>query len=140
MYTTNKKLKAHVEYTHEKVSGHLCPECGKNFKIKSSLRDHILVVHEGKKYHCDLCTKTFKNKCTLQSHVSQIHKGNKLPPVKCSQCQKSFSGNSRNAGLKRHIREVHEGKRPYACHMCGLAFSQSGNLKTHIRGKHKDSI
>ena len=140
VYTTNRKLKDHVAYTHEKVSGHLCPDCGKNFQSKNMLRDHILVVHEGKKYHCDLCTKTFKNKCTLQSHVSQIHKGNKLPPVKCSQCQKSFSGNSRNAALKRHISEVHEGKRPYACHICGLAFSQSGNLKTHIKGKHKDSI
>ena len=139
-YTIYQKLEEHIAFVHEKVSGHLCTQCGKNFKIKSSLRDHILVVHEGKKYHCDLCTKTFNHKSRMQSHVKQIHEGKKLPPVTCTQCHKSFTGNSRNAGLKRHIREVHEGKRPHACHLCGLAFSQSGNLKTHIRGKHKDSI
>ena len=136
VYTTNKKLKHHVAYTHEKVSGHLCPDCGKNFQFQNILRDHILVVHEGKKYHCELCTKTFNHKSGLQSHISQIHKGNKPPPVKCSQCEKVFQ----TSHLKRHIREVHEGKRPHACHLCGLAFSQSGNLKTHIRGKHKDTI
>ena len=139
-YTIHQKLEEHIAFVHEKVSGHLCTQCGKNFKIKSSLRDHILVVHEGKKYHCDLCTKTFMNKSTLQSHVIQIHEGKKAPPVKCSQCQKSFSGSSRNSNLQRHISEVHEGKRPYACHLCGLTFGQSGNLKTHMKGKHKDVI
>ena len=136
-YTTRRSLQKHIAFVHEKVSGHLCPNCGKNFQFESLMRDHILVVHEGKKFHCDLCTKTFMNKCTLQSHVSQIHKGNKPPPLKCNQCQKSFS---KKAGLQRHISEVHEGKRPHACHLCGLTFGQSGNLKTHIKGKHKDSL
>ena len=139
-YTIHQKLEEHIAFVHEKISGHLCTQCGKNFKIKSSLRDHILVVHEGKKYHCDLCTKTFTNKSSLRSHVSQIHEGKKPPPVTCTQCQKSFTGKSGKASLKRHMSEVHEGQRPFACHLCGLAFSQSGNLKTHIKGKHKDAI
>ena len=75
------------------------------------------------------------NKNTLQRHVSQIQEGNKPPPVKCTQCQKTFTNKSH---LQRHIKAVHEGKRPHACHLCGLTFGQSGNLKTHIKGKHKD--
>ena len=139
-YTERSSLKKHIAFVHEKVSGHLCPHCGKNFQGKDILRDHILVVHEGKKYHCDLCTKTFTNKSSLRSHVSQIHEGKKPPPVTCTQCQKSFTGKSGKASLKRHMSEVHEGQRPFACHLCGLAFSQSGNLKTHMKGKHKDAI
>jgi uncharacterized protein (UPF0212 family) len=134
-YAERSSLKKHIAFVHEKVSGHLCPHCGKNFQVKDILRDHILVVHEGKKYNCDLCTRTFTNKSSLRSHVSQIHEGNKPPPVKCSLCEKFFQ-----SGMKRDIREVHEGKRPYACHLCGLAFSQNGNLKTHMKGKHKDAI
>ena len=134
-YAERSSLKKHIAFVHEKVSGHLCPHCGKNFQVKDILRDHILVVHEGKKYNCDLCTRTFTNKSSLRSHVSQIHEGNKPPPVKCSLCEKFFQ-----SGMKRHIREVHEVKRPHACNLCGLAFSQNGNLKTHMKGKHKDAI
>ena len=54
-----------IAYVHEKVSGHLCTQCGKNFKIKSSLRDHILVVHEGKKYHCDCIYMSFSYICVI---------------------------------------------------------------------------
>ena len=75
------------------------------------------------------------NKNTLQRHVSQIHKGNKPLPLNCAQCQKSVTNKSH---LQRHIKAVHEGKRPHACHLCGLTFGQSGNLKTHIKVKHKD--
>ena len=134
-FIERSKLKKHIEFVHEKVSGHLCAHCGKNFQNKGQLKDHISVVHEGKKFHCDLCTKAFMNKTTLTRHVKEIHKGEKPPPVKCTQCQKSFSAKSH---LQRHIKAVHEGKRPHACHLCGLTFGQSGNLKTHIKGKHKD--
>ena len=33
---------------------------------------------------------------------------------------------------------MHDKKRPYACHLCDLSFGQTGNLKTHLKGKHKE--
>jgi glass-like protein len=101
------------------------------------MKDHILVVHEGKGFDCQFCNRTFNSILTMQSHIRNIHKGRKPKPEKCSQCDKIFV----NAGtLRKHTEAVHEKKRPYACHLCDLSFTQSGNLKTHIKGKHKEFI
>ena len=32
---------------------------------------------------------------------------------------------------------VHEGKRPYACHVCGLTCKSKSHLNTHIRSVHE---
>ena len=35
--------------------------------------------------------------------------------------------------LKRHISDVHEKKKPFACDLCEWSFAQNGQLKTHKR-------
>ena len=79
------------------------PHCVKNFPSKQTMLDHILVIHEGKKYHCQFCAKTFNHKCNMQSHVNRVHEGKKPKPAICSQCDKVFT---RSNALKRHIRET----------------------------------
>jgi len=90
------------EKAFEKASAFLCPHCVKNFPSKQTMLDHILVIHEGKKYHCQFCAKTFNHKCNMQSHVNRVHEGKKPKPAICSQCDKVFT---RSNALKRHIRE-----------------------------------
>lgn len=45
-----------------------CPDCGKNFKTKSSIKKHRLSKHEGQTYQCSRCLKTFQSKSGFQYH------------------------------------------------------------------------
>lgn len=40
-------------------------------------------------------------------------------------------------GRKQHILTVHEGRRPYACGICGATFGQRSHLRRHHRVVHK---
>ena len=67
-------------------------------------------------------------------HIGIAHEGKKPPEFFCPHCGKSFGSTT---GVNRHIEAVHEKKRPHSCHLCDLAFAQKGQLKTHIKGKHR---
>ena len=75
-------------------------------------------------------------KPSLKRHIEIVHEGKK-PSEKCPSCEKLFREKTH---LTRHIRDVHEKKKPFACDLCEWSFAQSGQLKTHKRGKHKLDI
>ena len=69
-----------------------CDECGKNFKLKKNLREHLRLVHHvwnGRSFHQPVlwtCTKCEKNHATckaLKQHMSDKH-----PEIifKCDYC------------------------------------------------------
>ena len=66
-----------------------CQECGKNFKEKRRLVDHITDVHSGRKT-CELCPQTFSNTRNLNRHIRDIHE-RKESNIICSNCGKSLS-------------------------------------------------
>ena len=39
--------------------------------------------------------------------------------------------------MKKHIEAVHEGKRPYTCHICGLGAKVKSQLQSHIAAVHE---
>ena len=51
------------------------------------------------------------------------------------ECGKAFVTPSK---LLRHIYS-HSGIRPFMCNVCGKSFSQSANLKTHVKNTHPES-
>ncbi|MFX1506584.1 MAG: C2H2-type zinc finger protein [Promethearchaeota archaeon] len=52
---------------------------------------------------------------------------------KCEECGKRFS---REDGLRRHIRRVHEGKK-YKCKHCDKEFSYHSGLSMHVKSVHE---
>ncbi|KAI4461748.1 zinc finger protein [Holotrichia oblita] len=129
---------------------HECTECGKTFRLESSLKTHSL--KHGKKlscevcgknltifsftgerpYSCDQCPKKYHTSSNLSAH-KKTHLG--IRDHVCSICGKAF-GDSRT--LKCHTR-THTGEKPYICHVCGSRYTQSGQLAAH-RKTHRLSI
>ena len=53
---------------------------------------------------------------------------------KCEECGKAFITPSK---LQRHSYS-HSGLRPFQCNICAKSFSQTANLKTHIKNTHPE--
>lgn len=51
----------------------------------------------------------------------------------CPQCGHCFA---QSADLRKHLRTVHEGLRPFRCDLCDKSFGEKGNLRKHRRSVH----
>ncbi|XP_063230288.1 zinc finger protein 350-like isoform X2 [Bacillus rossius redtenbacheri] len=101
-----------------------CHLCGKAFRKKSGLSDHVRAHLNRKAYKCRYCWKSYAQRAGLRSH-ERLHEGTQA--FVCRVCQKAFTQRSH---LVEHLR-IHTGERPYACRACDRTFAKSWNLKCH---------
>jgi len=90
LYRSERNLKEHVTIVHLK-SNYIfpCHLCDKEFNKKSILNGH-LKCHLGiKDFQCVDCGKMFRKKPSLQQHVAIAHLGQRA--FQCQECGKSFT-------------------------------------------------
>ena len=123
---------------HAKIR-YKCDSCDNVFKSKASLKNHVMVVHLGKRYlsqkdktKCDICAKEFTLNHTLKTHNRLLHSSKEHPCDICNEILPSkFDFNQHNE--KKHVNEK-------KCQICGKMFSSNKNvagfLKRHIKTVH----
>ncbi|XP_072045466.1 uncharacterized protein [Amphiura filiformis] len=93
------------------------PNCDKVFTRKRSLKRHLDVHNDVRRFTCSLCPKKFRSKAHLQNHMNW-HGG--IKPYKCPHCEKNFltKGN-----LTKHL-PTHDRKKSFG--------GVSNNYSKHI--------
>ncbi|XP_057266555.1 zinc finger protein 574-like, partial [Pezoporus wallicus] len=73
-FATAPQLARHQRFVHRLERRHPCPDCGKLFKKKSHVRNHLL-THTGERpFPCPQCPKTFNSQANLLRH-RLVHTG-----------------------------------------------------------------
>lgn len=108
-----------------------CNLCGKKFKTKYILKNHLYNVHsDDKPWKCDICPATFKNQGNLRAHV-MTHTGEK--PFACEICDYRTVSQSK---LDSHMFQHTKANKKHVCPICKRGYSEATTLKIHIRVKH----
>ena len=114
-------LKQHIKVLKKQYK---CKSCGNSFSHADALKQHIYIIHEGRKdFKCDSCGKSFSLADLLKGHNHED---------KCDSCGTAFS--------TKHSLEQHSlktGVKPETCTSYNKAFTQRHTLKYHTKSVHE---
>lgn len=127
-FTHRYTLKRHLPI-HTDERKYVCNVCGKAFRQASSMSRHKAVHSDDRPFVCDVCGKGFNRQSTLIVH-RKTHVKEKIHT--CEICDKGFH---QKGNLKNHL-FTHSGERPYKCDKCNSGFNQMSNLMCHKAHAH----
>lgn len=88
---SQKNLDKHIEDNHDPNNPFICKECGKEFRIKCYLAEHIKRCHKEdavKKHLCSVCGKAFAESTKYMLHYLAHAK---VRPYECNICREKFT-------------------------------------------------
>lgn len=93
------RLKFH-EDTHN-ITSYICTICGVRLNSKPTLRMHMVVHSDQKRFKCDYCGNEYKRAKALKAHLI-LHTG--LKPYACDFCDRTFANGS---NCRSHKKKSH---------------------------------
>ncbi|XP_030266974.1 zinc finger protein 454-like isoform X1 [Sparus aurata] len=123
-YRWKNSLNDHMEL-HAAEIPFSCSLCGKRYRWKRSLSDHMELHAAEKPFSCSLCEKTFNWRENLVRHM-KFHTGK--PPFTCLFCEKVVRNRTH---FESHMSN-HTGHKPFSCSVCGKRFGWKKSLASHL--------
>lgn len=139
-FKEKSSMKCHAARIHHSTPELKCTVCNKAFWNNFELNVHNRIHTNERPYLCEECGKTFSMRRAMNKHIITVHGKdvklrcpvNKL--IKCPVCEKTFRWKYE---LTKH-EVVHTKERPFACGICGMRFTQSSSMRSHIRSFHDE--
>lgn len=131
-FLSTTALATHFRFHHTNFSQYVCENCGKGYKQKRLLEEHMRSKHTGERvFKCDRekCDAAFFSMSSMRRHWKSHENGE----VTCEMCGKKFR--SLNA-LMAHARLVHVEVIICEIDACGKEFQSKCYLKNHQKHSH----
>ncbi|XP_031846019.2 uncharacterized protein LOC116432788 isoform X7 [Nomia melanderi] len=151
-------LKRHRNAVHDQAQRYKCKVCFKICRSLVAFKMHVALEHKTEEqelkdensltYACNFCSYESTNKSTLHSHISRKHPVKHIGRRKnsyrytaepeeysCDVCEFKCQNRRR---LKEHLERKHASEYKYDCEYCGKKFKVKGDMRLHVRFKHKE--
>jgi hypothetical protein len=123
----------------------VCDQCGKQYKSKFEVSQHVK-SHRELKFRCCVCLLKFKSRPDLNAH-KKCHSELKFKfkftrknylfqhevMIPCIYCREEFPFKTK---LWEHYSSAHKDKRPFACGKCGMNYKHHHALIFHQKKHH----
>lgn len=117
----------HINIKHKKQV-YRCGICNdKTYNNVFNLKEHIKCVHENRKITCEICGKQCNARTTLYRHLRKDHGSKRIRKHHCKICDLYFTEGGHFDG---HM-NMHTGKKPHMCDICGNVFRYVSSLTKH---------
>ncbi len=125
-FATRSGKKLHMNNVHNCLKYQIsCLFCGKCFRYKINLFNHMQRHVQERSYECQLCHNQFYSNSAKNTHM-RTHTGEKN--FQCKLCGKRFTAMN---GLKCHLQN-HQNMKKYHCVFCDRGFLSKYNYFKHI--------
>ncbi|KAK7793213.1 hypothetical protein R5R35_009165 [Gryllus longicercus] len=113
-------------HSTERTDGeYSCELCGKSYKLKSTLKEHLMhhLGRGSRKLKCEKCFAKFLTKAELMEHLK-----NHGDYLVCELCDKMVLNEK---DLQAHLIS-HSALRPYSCSICGVSYKRKSHMTRHL--------
>lgn len=135
IYKSKSGLSDHIKVNHLKSQNYDCPECGEKFDTKYNKKYHIQKFHTDIRFKCQICSYSGVTASLLKKHMRR-HTGEARPRTHVCKYESCGKSFIFPIHLREHEAHAHLGKRLFKCDSCDKSYTTSKCLEFHYKTKH----